>query len=596
LLAAAGSKIRAMSEADPTCIGRVRHVLGADVTVALDPDLAGVEPIYRGRLQSVGQIGSIVRFPQGPISLIGGVTLVGIAELNSPLPPVENVQVGERWLKVQLLGEVNSLGSFQRGVSAYPGLDDPVHFSTADDLRQVFPSESPTLIKFGTLSSAEAIPVSLDAAKLVLRHSAVVGSTGAGKTSAVAEILQSLIADGWPGANVVVIDPHGEYAQAVGDKGSVRSVLDPARRLRVPYWALSAEEILTAFTSMAPGKTLIAKWTQLVAEARVKFVESADWLTLDPSAVTADTPVPFDIREVWHRFDWENSETRDKAGDPETVCLEDAGNAQELRRARFTPYAPAGGSPHKGPAYENYGRVPEILRLALANPDFAFFQEPAADATGDDPLEVVMGEWLGDEQPISVLDFSGVPTAVADLAIGVVLDLLFEVALRSDPDGSGIGRPRPMLFVLEEAHRYLGEGANEFTARAASRIAREGRKYGVGLLMVTQRPSELPETALAQCGTLIALRLTSSKDQGQIKAALPDNVTGLADVLPSLRTGEAVVSGEAIVLPVRATIRPPHPFPRAEDPALDSWRDDLGPPDLAPALRKWRGLYDEKEA
>ena len=561
--------------------------------MALDPDLAGVEPIYRGQLQSVGQIGSIVRFPQGPVTLIGGVTLVGIAELNSPLPPAENVQVGERWLKVQLLGEINSLDSFQRGVSTYPGLDDPVHFSTAEDLRHVFPSNDPGLIKFGSLTSASSIPVSLDAAKLVLRHSAVIGSTGVGKTSAVAEILQALVADGWPGANVVVIDPHGEYAQAIGDKGSVRSVLDSDRRLRVPYWALGAEQILSAFTGLSPGKTVATKWGELVAEARTNFVEQAQWLDLDPSAVTSDTPVPFNIRQVWHRLDWENSETRDEVGDPQTVRLEDAGDPQQLRRARFTPYAPAGGRPSRGPTYEHYGRVPEILRLALGNPDFAFFQQPEADPAGEDPLELAMIEWLGGESPISVLDFSGVPTSVADLAIGVVLDLLFEVALRSDANGPGIGRPRPVLFVLEEAHRYLGEEANEFTARAASRIAREGRKYGVGLLMVTQRPSELPETALAQCGTLIALRLTSGKDQGQIKAALPDNVTGLADVLPSLRTGEAVVSGEAIVLPVRTTIKRPKPFPKAADPALDSWRKEQGAPNLAPSLARWRGLYDE---
>ena len=567
-----------MSEADPTCIGRVRHVLGSDVTVALDPELAGIQPIYRGKLQSVGQIGSIVRFPQGPISLIGAVTLLGIAELNSPLPPVENVQVGERWLKVQLLGEINSLEEFERGVSGYPGLDDPVHFSTAEDLRHVFPSEGEELIRFGSLSSAPDIPICLDAAKLVLRHTAVVGSTGAGKTSAVAELLQGMIAAGWQGANVVVIDPHGEYARAIGDKGSVRSVLDHENRLQVPYWALEAEQVLRVFTGTKIGRTTLDRWSELVATARTEFVEKATWLDLDPIAVTADTPVPFDIREVWHQLDYENNETRDQKGDPETVQVEEEGDPASLKPTRFTPYKPAGGKPDRGPSYENHGRTPELLRLALENPDFAFLQLPEVDPEGEDPLRAAMVDWLGGESPISVLDFSGVPAAVTDRAIGVVLGLLFELALRTEEDGPGIGRPRPVLFVLEEAHRYLGEGANELTRDAAARIAREGRKYGVGLMMVTQRPSELPETALAQCGTLIALRLTSSKDQGQIKSALPDNVTGLADVLPSLRTGEAVVSGEAIVLPVRATIRKPKPFPKAEDPKLASWRELSGVP------------------
>ena len=581
-----------MSERDPTCIGRVRHVLGSNVTVALDPDLAGVAPTYRGRLQSVGQIGSLVRFPQGLVDLIGSVTLVGIAELSGALPPVENVQIGERWIKVQLQGQIDSLGGFQRGVGSYPGLDDPVHFATPDKLAEVFPDPGEGRLRLGQLSAAPEIPVSLEAAKLVLRHAAVVGSTGAGKTSAVAALLQNLLHEGWPGANIVVIDPHGEYARAIGDAGSVRSVLDPDHLLRVPYWALPAEEILVAFVGSSGGGTTKKRWAELVAEARARFVESAEWLDLDPVAVTADTPVPFDVREVWYRLDYENRETREKVNDPTTTCKEEDGAPATLRPARFTHYGAGGASPHKATTYDNHGRVPELLRLALRDPAFQFFQQPPPNPQGDDPLEQAMLEWLGGGNPISVLDFGGVPSGVADLAIGVVLDLLFELALRSDEDGPGIGRPRPVLFVLEEAHRYLGEGANPLTSRAASRIAREGRKYGVGLLMVTQRPSELPETALAQCGTLIALRLTNSSDQGRIRSALPDTVIGLADVLPSLRTGEAVVSGEAVVLPVRTMVDLPRPLPKAEDPGLKSWRDESGPPDLAPSLARWRGLFD----
>jgi DNA helicase HerA-like ATPase len=204
-----------------------------------------------------------------------------------------------------------------------------------------------------------------------------------------------------------------------------------------------------------------------------------------------------------------------------------------------------------------------------------------------------MAEWIGGEKPISVLDFGGVPDEAAELAIGVVLNLLLEVALRSEPDGPGIGRPSPILIVLEEAHRYLGESAVPLASIAANRIAREGRKYGVGLMLVTQRPSELPDTALAQCGTLIALRLTNSQDQGKIKAALPDSVAGLAAALPALRTGEAILSGEAVVLPARMLIDPPSPYPRAEDPSLAPWRDPELRPDLAPPLAAWRGTYEE---
>ncbi len=583
-----------MAERDPTCIGRVRHVLGATITVALDRDLAGVAPIYRGRLQPVGQIGSLVRIPQGLVDLIATVSLVGIAEISGPLVPVEAVQRDERWLQITLLGEIDrATGRFQRGVGSYPGLDDPVHFATPDHLSTIFPHEDDQHLRLGCLASAEEVPVCLQASRLVVRHAAVVGSTGSGKTSAVASILQSFIKGGWQAANIVVIDPHGEYARALVGSASVRSVLaQEGDRLRVPYWALPAMEILRIFSGGTGGIMFADKFSELVTQARRAFVETADWLTLDPNAVTADTPVPFDIRKVWLRLDAENHETRTNKSDPNTVCQTEPGDAAALRPAKFQPYNPGGQAPHKAPTYGAYATAPDLLRLGLLDPRLQFFQEPAGDPHGNDPLVDVMQEWLGGTQPVSVLDFSGVPSLAADLAIGVILNLLFEVALRGKPDGPGIGRPSPVLVVLEEAHRYLGASANVLTRDSANRIAREGRKYGIGLLLVTQRPTELPDTALAQCGTLIALRLTNAGDQGAIRAALPDTVAGLAAVLPSLRTGEAIVSGEALVLPSRTLLDKPEPMPLAEDPSLDPWRKEPKLPDVGPALAEWRGTYE----
>src|SRR5687767_8658554 len=235
-----------MAERDPTCIGRVRHILGATITVALDPDLAGVAPIYRGRLQSVGQIGSLVRIPQGLVDLIATVSLVGIAELAGPLSPTESPQLGERWLQVQLLGEIDrGTGRFQRGVGSYPGLDDPVHFATPHQLASVFPQPNEFHLRLGRLAAAEDVPVCLDVSRFVVRHAAIVGSTGSGKTSAVASLLQGFVSGGWRAANIVVVDPHGEYASALGGIASVRSVLaDGERGLRVPYWALPAADIV----------------------------------------------------------------------------------------------------------------------------------------------------------------------------------------------------------------------------------------------------------------------------------------------------------------------------------------------------------------
>jgi len=582
-----------LPERGPTQIGRVRQVLGATVTVELDRDLAGVAPIYRGRLQQVGQIGSLVRVPQGLVDLVGTVSQVGIAELAGPVAPTEVVHGSERWLQVQLLGEVDrGTGRFQRGVGSYPGLDDPVHFSTPDQLAAVFPPPGPERLSLGRLAAAEEVPVSLDAGRLVTRHAAIVGSTGSGKTTAVAALLQSFMSGGWRAANIVVIDPHGEYAQAMGANASVRSVLgEGTRALRVPYWALPATEILRIFAGSVGSATVSRRFTELVTEARRTFVEQANWLHLDSAAITSDTPVPFDIRPIWHQLDYDNRETRINKSDPASVCEEDAGDAATLRSARFRPYNPAGQAPSQGPFFGTYGTVPDLLRLGLRDPRLAFFQEPEGDPAGDDPLIGVLEEWLGGQCPVSVLDFNGVPEEAADSAIGVVLNLLFELAVRTPREGPGIGRPSPVLIVLEEAHRYLGETAAALTRDAANRIAREGRKYGVGLLLVTQRPAELPDTALAQCGTLIALRLANSNDQTTIRAALPDSVAGLAAVLPSLRTGEAVISGEALVLPARTLIDRPDPLPQAEDPSLTPWREEPAVPDVRPALAAWRGIY-----
>ncbi len=583
-----------MAEREPTCIGRVKHVLGATVTVALDPDLAGVAPIYRGKLQPVGQIGSLVRIPQGLVDLIGTVSLVGIAELAGPVPPVDTAQRDERWLQVQLLGEIDrGTRHFQRGVGSYPGLDDPVHFATPEELKSVFPRPDEAHVRLGCLAAAEEVPVALDASRLVVRHGAVVGSTGSGKTSAVASILQSFVNGGWGAANIVVIDPHGEYGSAMGAHASVRSVLlHGDAGLRVPYWALPAEDISRVFAGGPGGATWAKRFAEVVAEERRRFAESAQWLTLDPTAITADTPVPFDLRSVWLALDTENRETRDVTNDPSTARLEEPGDVAALRSARFTPYRPAGQPPNKAPTYGLYGTMPDLLRLGLLDPQLRFLQEPQGDPQGTDPLVPVVQEWLGTTKPVSVLDFSGVPAVATDMAVGVVLSLLFEVCLRGEPEGPGVGRPSPVLVVLEEAHRYLGESGCSMAQKSANRIAREGRKYGMGLLLVTQRPTELPKTALAQCGTVIALRLSNSEDQGAIRAALPDAVAGLAAVLPSLRTHEAIVSGEAVILPSRTQIDHPDPWPSAEDPSVEVWRREPGMPDVTAALAAWRGVYE----
>ncbi|MCY4014027.1 MAG: ATP-binding protein [Gammaproteobacteria bacterium] len=460
-----------MKSTDPTIIGRVQHVLGATVTVALNEDLAGITPIYRGEIHRVGQVGSLVRIPQGLVDLIATVELVGIAELAGRMEPSDTVQRDQRWLQVQLLGEIDcGSGRFQRGVGSFPGLDDPVHFATPEQLTAIFPGSDTEHLRLGCLAAAENVPLCIDASRFVVRHSAVVGSTGSGKTSAVSSLLQGFVRGGWQAANIVVIDSHGEYGQALADVASVKSVLAPGESgLRVPFWALSANEILQVF-GVTAGNTFHQRYTELVTAARRQFVTEATWLDVGEAAVTVDTPVPFDLRKVWHQLDRENHETIESG----TPCIEDEGSPEELRSTRYRPYGAGSTPPNKGPYHGMHGTAPDQLRRGLLDPRLRFFRGPEGCPEGDDPLVGLVQDWLGGARPVSVLNFSGVPNVAADLAVGVVLNLVFEVALRTEKDDDGIGRPRPVLIVLEEAHRYLGVDASALARSSANRIAREG--------------------------------------------------------------------------------------------------------------------------
>jgi len=541
----------------------------------------------------VAQVGSLVVIPQGPVRLVAAVTLVGIAELSGALEPSGAVQVGDRWLQVQLLGQLDGVGKFRRGVSTFPGLDDPVHFTVGSDLSAVFPAPSDALVRIGGLSAAPDVPVTLRASSLVVRHAAVVGSTGSGKTSAVATLIQNFVRGGWSSANILVVDPHGEYSAALRGHARVRSVLGTGDDLlRVPYWALPADNILKVFAG-EQSSTVQTRFRELVRDARAHFAANATWLDIADRSITVDSPIPFDIHQVWYDLDYENRATYSKAGGAGEVMLEEEGSPTELLPSTFQPYGAGGGAPFKGPKMGHYGQAPDRIRAVLADPLYRFLLEPAAADSDSDPLEQVVVEWLGGTSPVSVLDFSGVPAEATDVAVGLIMGLLFELAVRSE--GDGIGRSRPVLVMLEEAHRYLSDTSSAQMARtAANRIAKEGRKYGIGVTLITQRPSELPDTALSQVGTMIALRLTNGRDQGTVKAALPDTVAGLADALPALRTGEAIVAGEAVSLPTRTQFDRPSPEPLAADPPLDTWRAEAHDNDVRAALARWRGATKEE--
>ncbi|HTW85733.1 MAG TPA: ATP-binding protein [Candidatus Sulfotelmatobacter sp.] len=577
---------------EPTRIGVVRHVLGSLVTVELVTDLAGTSPIWEGHLQPIGQIGSLVRIPQGPITLLASVVMIGISELSGAPAPGSAPTVGDRWLQVQLLGELDALGQFSRGVSSFPGLDDEVHFATRSDLARVFPLGDDKHVRLGGLSAFREIPVALNASLLVLRHSAVVGSTGSGKTSAVSTLLQNFVHGGFTASNIVVIDPHGEYGRALGSIGAVASVMGSREnRLKVPYWAVPASDLLRILTG-SEGATLLTRFSELVSEERRAFAATSRWLSIPEPLIAADTPVPFDLHNVWYRLAYENSATYKDGKDLGDVMLLDPGDAETLKPPQFAVPTAKNSAPYQGTSYGRYSVFPDRMRLKLSDERLQFFLSRDDLVAIEDPLPQYITQWLGNSAPISVLDLSGATSEATDLSVGIILDTLFQLATHSS---KGIGKGSPVLVVLEEAHRYLGDSKDTQNAKTSvNRIAREGRKYGLGIMLISQRPSELPETALSQVGTVVALRLTNGADQSCVKKALPDSLQGLADALPSLRTGEAIVSGEATTIPARSLIDAPNPRPQAEDPPLSPWRSGTKALALADAIAEWRGAPEKR--
>src|SRR5438094_2831815 len=444
----------------PTLIGRVRHVLGARITAELFEDVAGTTPIYEGRIYQIGQVGSLVWVPQGGVDLIGTVIMLGIAELVPPVEPALVPQQGERWIQFQLLGEIDSGGTFRRGVSSYPAVDDAMNLATPAQLRPIYPRPGQNRIRVGTLSTSRGHVVALDLGKLVTRHSAVVGSTGSGKSSTVARVLQAVISSNLRRANILVIDPHGEHAAAIGVDATVRSVLGEGDSwLFVPYWAFTFDELLQVYGRGAERNPILRNRVQeLVLKAKQEFVEAANWDVPSVTDITVDSPVPFDLREVWHTLDFENRATYPQTQSQGVACVTTAGNPQTLTPAQFQPYSLGAAAPYKGRTYGQYSPLPDTIRVRLTDPRFRFLAREFPNPTQPDPLPGHIARWLGDERPVSVLDFSGVPSEAADIAIGAVLSLIFAAAANSTAD-DGIGRARPVLIVLEEAHRFLGKAA-----------------------------------------------------------------------------------------------------------------------------------------
>lgn len=578
---------------DPTLIGTVQDVAGTTVSVSLVRESATGLSFFKGESYRIGQVGSFVRIPLGYTSLFGIVSQVGAGA--APQTAEGDAHPwGNQWIRVQLVGERGRDGQFERGVSQHPTINDAVHIVTEDDLREIYgPGDPVDFVAVGRLASAESIPALVNINKLVTRHSAVVGTTGSGKSTTVAGLLASLSDPSrYPSSRIVVLDIHGEYAKAlVGQSTVLRispDVENGEKPLVIPFWALSFDELV----KLSLGK-LDDRQAAVVADAVVALKAQAigqqprEGTTVD--RLTPDSPVPFCIHKLW--LDFHKREHRTvipkpgaAADEVESAYVVDAkgkpvqaGDAMAVipplyRTVKTT--GPAAERVNWGPDALNMRQHLALLASKLRDPQFAFLFNPAEwtpqlDGSVARDLDAVLRDWVGGPSPITILDLSGVPSGVLNDLVGALLRILYDALFwaRNLPEG---GRERPLMLVLEEAHVYLGKDQVGPAGNAVRRIAKEGRKYGVGVMIVSQRPSEIDPTILSQCGTIFAMRLANDVDRGQVAGAASDNLKGLFDMLPILRTGEAIIVGEAVSLPIRTLIDPPdrHRRPDSSDPRV----------------------------
>ena len=586
-----------MLERDPTYLGTVDAVSGASLHIRLARSVASNLSLIKGRTYRVAQVGSFVRIPQGYQDLLAIVTQVGAGAVPES---VETTDDTGRWMKVELVGELLG-GTFDRGIIQYPNIGDVVHLAIEEDLQKVYDIEHAGHVSIGSHSGVETIPARISVNELVTRHSAVLGSTGSGKSTTVASLVRALLASEgssvqYPSARVLLLDVHGEYALPLADVAQVFSVepREGERSLFVPYWAIDTNELLTFLTGGVEGRSEAAFTDKLVA-LKTQAHEAKPFAGVDSASITVDTPLPFSLKQLWYDlFDWETRTYSDSARTQPAIS--EPGDAATMTPPVYQPHGMGSAGPFLNSQAFGIRRQLDLLRSRLLDRRYDFLLhpgpwEPTCDGVPEADLDELLRGWLGGEHPLTVLDLSSVPSGVLVRLVGSILNIVYESLYwsREWPEG---GVQRPLLIVLEEAHRYLSQGRMDTATNVVRRIVKEGRKYGVGAMIVSQRPSEIDETILSQCGTFVALRLANPGDRARVRGALPDGLAGLLDVLPVLRTGEAVVTGEAAKLPMRCrvTLPPKEHRPRSEDPKVSMrWAEPRGDERYTRVVAAWRG-------
>jgi hypothetical protein len=532
-------------------IGAVIEVDGTHIVAELDPKIAELTRVYGGIIYPIGQFGSIIKIHFGARLIFG---YVGRLRMKSDYDREKGLaleSVGTaRIIEADLFGEGEwvfdndkwKLG-FERGVTTFPLPQQKVYLTPRAELGFIYGGGTGPAILLGEHVGSGGTPCYAEINDLLGKHTAILGSTGAGKSGTVAAVLHAILDRGREARHekwhpqIVVLDPHNEYGTAF--PSHVRLCTDECS-LRLPYWILNLQETINL---------LIGK-TEFVATSQANIVKTALLLARRDAAqkvglvgaeINVDSPIPYMLDRFVHHIT----------------------NSTDM--------------PPQASKQDSWNSILNKVEVLKNDSRLAFMMQEWDGS--DDPLPSIVKQFLGDSDPIRIVDLSGVPNEVAGAASSAIARTLFSVKLwqtREERESS------PVLLVCEEAHRYVpnrGEAQYEAAQDAIRRLAKEGRKYGIGLMLVSQRPSEVEATVLSQCNSWIVLRITNDSDRNHVQGILPDSLAGLTKVLSGLRRREAIFVGQAAVLPsrilIRDLVRDGKPLPRSQDIDFDGgWQHD----------------------
>jgi DNA helicase HerA-like ATPase len=491
-------------------IGRIVSVTGSKAIVLLD----GTGEMRMRALDGRPEMGTLLA-----IDTARTTVLAIVSALSVPVPSQRDGD-GEVWIaELGLVGELTTSGDsktpiFNRGVTAYPALGDRARLALRSELEATFCGDEGAMVRVGSIRQDSTIPAMVRVDELLGKHFAVLGTTGTGKSCTTALILRSIVEKN-PAAHIVLLDPHNEYATAFSEWAEVIS----PRNMQLPYWLLTFEEILEVLVGDGDRKAEIEVLQELIplAKARYHSIRGGQEPAKlrrgfsDASRYTVDTPVPYRISDLLMMLD-------ERMGKLE--------NKKDLAPYRILK--------HRIETISQDGRY-----------SFMF-----GSLTVYDGMAQVLSRIFRvpvNNKPITILELTGIPSEVVNVVVSVLCRMTFDFALWSEGQV-------PVTLVCEEAHRYVPANSMlgfEPCKRAIAKIAKEGRKYGASLCIVTQRPAEIDPTILSQCNTVFALRMSNEKDQAIVASAVADTGAGLLEFLPSLGQREAIAFGDGMALPVR---------------------------------------------